>query len=34
MRVWIVLCGLIVAVMGLAIVTDMNAETIAVSAAK
>jgi hypothetical protein len=31
---WIVLFGLIVAVMGLAIIGDMNAETIAVRTAK
>jgi CO dehydrogenase/acetyl-CoA synthase delta subunit len=34
MRVWVVLCGLTVAIMGVAIIADMNAETIAVRTAK
>ena len=34
MRVWVVLCGLILAVMGVAIVADINAGTIAVRTAK
>jgi hypothetical protein len=34
MRVWLVLCGLIVVVMGVAIIADINAGTIAVRAAK
>jgi hypothetical protein len=34
MRVWVVLCGLTVVVMGAAIIADMNAETIAVRTAK
>jgi hypothetical protein len=34
MRVWVVLCGLIVVVMGVAIIADINAVTIAVRAAK
>jgi len=34
MQVWVVLCGLTVVVMGLAIIADMNAETIAVRTAK
>jgi hypothetical protein len=33
-RVWVVLCGLIVVVMGAAIIADMYAETISVRTAK